>query len=86
MGHYHPLYMPNEPMGTSSLSVLDEDGMAVALTTTINLNFGSMLYDTGTGIILSSQMDVSRYNPVKGLAGLPLILSERVEHHYKSMG
>jgi len=67
MGHYHPLYMPNEPMGTSSLSILDEDGMAVALTTTINLNFGSMLYDTGTGIILNSQMDVSRYNPVKGL-------------------
>ena len=29
---------------------------------------------------------VSRYNPVKELAGLPLILSERVEHHYKSMG
>jgi gamma-glutamyltranspeptidase len=57
--HYHPSYMPNEPKGTSSLAVLDKDGVAVALTTTINLDFGSMLYDTETGIVLNinSEMD-----------------------------
>jgi gamma-glutamyltranspeptidase len=55
--HYHPSYMPNEPKGTSSLSVLDKDGIAVALTTTINLDFGSMLYDIESGIVLNSEMD-----------------------------
>jgi gamma-glutamyltranspeptidase len=49
--------MPNEPKGTSSLSVLDKEGMAVSLATTINPGFGSMLYDIESGIVLNSEMD-----------------------------
>ncbi|MEE2830221.1 MAG: gamma-glutamyltransferase [Myxococcota bacterium] len=43
--------------GTSHLSVLDEDGNAVALTTTINLHFGAKIADPGTGMVLNDEMD-----------------------------
>jgi Gamma-glutamyltranspeptidase len=36
--------------------VLDKDGMAVALTTTVNLVFGSMVLDPETGIILNDEV------------------------------
>jgi gamma-glutamyltranspeptidase/glutathione hydrolase/leukotriene-C4 hydrolase len=36
--------------------VVDEDGMAVALTTTVNLVFGSMVLDPETGIILNDEV------------------------------
>jgi gamma-glutamyltranspeptidase/glutathione hydrolase len=43
--------------GTSHLSVIDADGMAVACTTTINTAFGSMLVAGDTGVILNNEMD-----------------------------
>ena len=43
--------------GTSHLSAIDESGFAVALTTTINTAFGSMVMVPGTGIILNNQMN-----------------------------
>lgn len=55
--HYNPAYEPTDPKGTSHLSVLDKDGNAVALTTTINLYWGAKLHDPITGIILNSEMD-----------------------------
>jgi gamma-glutamyltranspeptidase/glutathione hydrolase/leukotriene-C4 hydrolase len=36
--------------------VVDKDGMAVALTTTVNLVFGSMVLDPETGIILNDEV------------------------------
>ena len=42
---------------TSHLSVIDEEGNAVALTTTINYSFGSCVVAKGTGILLNNQMD-----------------------------
>jgi len=42
---------------TSHLSVVDEDGNAVALTTTVNDGFGSCMVAKGTGILLNDQMD-----------------------------
>jgi gamma-glutamyltranspeptidase/glutathione hydrolase len=42
---------------TSHLSVVDKDGGAVALTTTVNYVFGSCLVARGTGIVLNDQMD-----------------------------
>lgn len=55
--HYNPAYEPNEPKGTSHLSVVDRDGNAAALTTTVNLYWGAKLHDPATGIVLNSEMD-----------------------------
>jgi gamma-glutamyltranspeptidase/glutathione hydrolase len=43
--------------GTSHLSVIDEDGNAVACTTSINTAFGSHVIAGGTGILLNNTMD-----------------------------
>lgn len=51
---------PAEPAhdhGTSHLCVADADGNVVALTTTINLHFGSKLVAGKTGVILNDEMD-----------------------------
>ncbi len=42
---------------TSHLSVVDADGNAVALTTTVNYLFGSCLVGKGTGVLLNDEMD-----------------------------
>jgi gamma-glutamyltranspeptidase/glutathione hydrolase len=59
--------------GTSHLSVMDDDGNAVACTTTINTGFGSMVVAEGTGIILNNEMDDFATQPgvpnVYGLVG-----------------
>jgi gamma-glutamyltranspeptidase / glutathione hydrolase len=43
--------------GTSHLSVMDDEGMAVACTTTINTAFGAMLVAGTTGVLLNNEMD-----------------------------
>src|SRR5262249_46530996 len=43
--------------GTSHLSVVDAEGNAVALTTTVNLLFGSCVVGGSTGVVLNDQMD-----------------------------
>jgi gamma-glutamyltranspeptidase / glutathione hydrolase len=43
--------------GTTHLSVIDAEGNAVALTTTVNLGFGAHLVAGKTGILLNDQMD-----------------------------
>jgi gamma-glutamyltranspeptidase/glutathione hydrolase len=48
---------PKEDHGTTHLSVMDADGNAVALTTTVNLGYGSHVVAGTTGIILNDQMD-----------------------------
>lgn len=54
--------------GTSHLSVIDSDGLAVALTTTVNLYFGAKLLDPGTGLVLNDEMDDFTANPGKANA------------------
>ena len=48
---------PPDDAGTTHISVLDDEGNAVALTQTINTLFGSGLTAPGTGIVLNNEMD-----------------------------
>ncbi|XP_067861555.1 glutathione hydrolase 5 proenzyme-like [Heptranchias perlo] len=58
----HPLQYYNiehqamEKYSTSHISVLDKDGNAVSVTSTINQIFGSMIFSPRTGIILNNQL------------------------------
>jgi len=55
--YYNPHWEPIENHGTTHMSTVDQDDMAVALTSTVNLVFGSKLIDPKTGIILNDEMD-----------------------------
>ncbi|KAM9930147.1 hypothetical protein OXX59_000706 [Metschnikowia pulcherrima] len=55
--HYGPLYEISGTHGTSHFSVVDNEGGAVGMTTTVNLLFGSSVYDNQTGIFLNNEMD-----------------------------
>ncbi|KAF9970083.1 hypothetical protein BGZ65_011406, partial [Modicella reniformis] len=55
--HYNPHWAPIDNHGTTHLSTVDNASMAVALTSTVNLIFGSKLMDPKTGIILNDEMD-----------------------------
>lgn len=58
-GWYDPSTAPPsaDKKNTTHISVIDKDGNAVALTTTVNYGFGSCLVAKGTGVLLNDQMD-----------------------------
>lgn len=49
--------MPAEGRHTTHFSVADREGNAVALTTTLNDNFGSLVAVSGAGFLLNNEMD-----------------------------
>ncbi|HEX8539052.1 MAG TPA: gamma-glutamyltransferase, partial [Cystobacter sp.] len=55
-GWYDPS-TSSEKKNTTHISVIDKDGNAVALTTTVNYAFGSCVVAKGTGILLNDEMD-----------------------------
>ncbi len=60
-----------EPQHTTHLSVIDGEGGAVAMTLTVNDNFGSGFVPPGTGIVMNNQMDDFSVQPgVPNLFGL----------------
>jgi gamma-glutamyltranspeptidase/glutathione hydrolase len=48
---------PPESRDTTHLSVMDQDGNAVSMTTTLNFGFGTGIVAEGTGIFLNNEMD-----------------------------
>ncbi len=56
-GKYNCHYAASMDSGTTHLSILDSDGMAVAITSTINTEYGSKVVSPSTGILLNNQMD-----------------------------
>ncbi|CAG8575136.1 7089_t:CDS:10, partial [Diversispora eburnea] len=55
--YYNPLYAPKEDHGTTHISVVDVNEMAVSMTATINYFWGSQVMDPVTGILFNNQMD-----------------------------
>eukprot|EP01026_Neomeris_dumetosa_P010836 TRINITY_DN14007_c0_g1_i3.p1 TRINITY_DN14007_c0_g1~~TRINITY_DN14007_c0_g1_i3.p1 ORF type:complete len:264 (-),score=36.29 TRINITY_DN14007_c0_g1_i3:276-1067(-) len=57
-GIYSPIYSEIvEDHGTTHVSIMDGDGNAVAMTSTINTAFGSFVISEQTGILLNNEMD-----------------------------
>jgi gamma-glutamyltranspeptidase/glutathione hydrolase len=61
---------PARDAGTAHISVVDAEGNAVALTTTINLEFGAHLMGGKTGIVLNDEMDDFATSPKPDAFGL----------------
>ncbi|TIB47074.1 hypothetical protein E3P80_01911 [Wallemia ichthyophaga] len=55
--YYEPDFEVQDTHGTTHLTIVDEQGGVVTLTSTINGWFGSHVLDTETGIILNNEMD-----------------------------
>jgi gamma-glutamyltranspeptidase / glutathione hydrolase len=74
------LVAPVQDDGTSHISVVDENGMAVALTTTINTAFGSHVRTEQFGIVLNNEMDDFSASPgVPNAFGLIGSFANRIE-------
>ncbi len=63
---------PNESEETTHFSVVDPNGMAVAITTTLNGGFGSWVTVEGAGFLLNNEMDDFSIKPgTPNMFGLP---------------
>jgi gamma-glutamyltranspeptidase/glutathione hydrolase len=54
---HRPAIYANEPEDTTHYSVVDPDGNAVSVTTTLNGSFGSFVSADGLGFLLNNEMD-----------------------------
>ncbi|OLY84814.1 Gamma-glutamyltranspeptidase 1 [Smittium mucronatum] len=68
--YYEPEHDIDVDHGTTHLSVLDKDDMAVSLTSSINLLFGSRVIDINSGVIFNDHMDDFSTPKLKNAFGL----------------
>uniref|UniRef100_A0A673AZQ0 Gamma-glutamyltransferase 1b n=1 Tax=Sphaeramia orbicularis TaxID=375764 RepID=A0A673AZQ0_9TELE len=54
--YYFNVKPSSDQTGTTHVSVMDEDGLAVSATSTINQIFGGAIYSSRTGIILNNEL------------------------------
>jgi gamma-glutamyltranspeptidase/glutathione hydrolase/leukotriene-C4 hydrolase len=57
LDYYEPEFQLVEDDGTSHMNVVDEHGMAVSITSTINTGLGAKVIGTRTGIFFNNEMD-----------------------------
>ncbi|KAG8967858.1 hypothetical protein FRC03_009145 [Tulasnella sp. 419] len=69
--YYNPVFDVPTDHGTTHLSVVDKDGMAVSITSTINLVWGSRVLDQATGIIFNDELDDFSRPGMPNAFGLP---------------
>jgi gamma-glutamyltranspeptidase / glutathione hydrolase len=78
LSHGNPY--PNESEETTHFSVVDANGMAVSLTTTLNGGFGSYVTVEGAGFLLNNEMDDFSAKPgVPNMFGLPGGSANKIE-------
>ncbi|PWN50654.1 hypothetical protein IE53DRAFT_387014 [Violaceomyces palustris] len=68
--YYGPKFDIQVDHGTMHLSIVDGEGMAVALTSTVNLIFGSRVMDPRTGVIMNDELDDTSTPGVANAFGL----------------
>jgi len=56
-GEFNLKFAGTNDAGTTHLSVMDSDGNAVSITSTINTHFGSKVVSPSTGILFNNEMD-----------------------------
>ena len=62
---------PVADSGTAHVSVIDAEGNAVSVTSTVNLHFGAKVISPSTGILLNDEMDDFSTPGVKNYFNLP---------------
>ncbi|CAG8779724.1 19166_t:CDS:10, partial [Gigaspora rosea] len=55
--HYDPIFDFSEDHGTTHISVIDVNNMAVSFTSTVNQIWGARVLDRNTGVILNNEMN-----------------------------
>lgn len=69
--YYTDVFGDAHDHGTTHLAVLDRDGMAVSVTDTVNLEFGSFIMDSETGILQNNEMGDFSVPKTDNAYGLP---------------
>lgn len=69
--YYEPAFEIVEDAGTSHMSVIDQNGQACALTSTINTGLGSKVVGQRTGIIFNNEMDDFSTPNLTNVYGVP---------------